>query len=133
MYGYPHNHPLTLISALPRERAPDGDGSLRSDLEPPHRLIRPRSISTPRALARGGQVVRPLAELRHQRGEGAAQVLSTALLPLQHRITSALQLGPHVVGLQQPELQEGGAGLGSHSAGTAQRRDAAEAHAHQSV
>jgi len=88
------------ITALLGERAVDGDGSLRPDLESAYRFVRPRSISTTCALARGGQVVCPLAELRHQCREGAQKVLSTTILPLQYGLTGAFQLGAHVFGLQ---------------------------------
>lgn len=76
-------------------------------------------------------MVRPLAELRHQRGEGAQKVLPTAVLPLQHGLAGSLQLGAHVLGLQQPELQESRARLRPDRARTATRRDSATAHPHQ--
>lgn len=94
-------------TALLGKRAADGDGTLRPDLEFAYRLIRSCSVSTTCARARGGQVVCPLAELRHQCREGPQKVLSTTVLPLQHGLASAFQLGAHVFGLQQPELQEG--------------------------
>lgn len=87
------------LTALPGERAFDGDGTMRPDLEPANRLFRSCGVPATRTRARGGQVVRPLAELRHQRRESAQEVLSAAVLPLQHGLTGALQLGAHVLGL----------------------------------
>lgn len=78
-------------------------------------------------------MVRSLAELRHKCCQSTEEVLSEAVLPVEHRFAGSLQLGPHVLGLQQPELQEGRARLGPDSAGPAERRDPAETHAHKSL
>lgn len=104
---------------------------MRAHFESTNRLIRSRRVPATRARARGGQVVRPLAELRHQRRESAQEVLSTAVLPLQHGLAGALQLGAHVLGLQQPELQEGRARLRPDRARSASRRDSAATHPHK--
>ncbi|XP_011345227.1 uncharacterized protein LOC105283840 isoform X3 [Ooceraea biroi] len=81
------------------ERAFDGDGTMRPDLQPANWLFRPCGVPATRSRARGGQVVRPLAKLRDQRRQSAQEVLSAAVLPLQHGVTGALQLGAHVLGL----------------------------------
>jgi len=86
-------------TALLGERAADGDSTLRPDFESTYRLVRPRGISTTRARTRGSQVVCPLAELRHQRREGAQKVLSTTVFPLEHGLAGTFQLGAHVFGL----------------------------------
>lgn len=119
--------------ALPGERAIDGDGTVRPDLESAYRLVRPRGISATRACTRGGEVVCPLAELRHQCCEGAKKVLSTTVLPLQHGLAGAFQLGAHVFGLQQPELQEGRARLRPDRPRSAPRRDSTASHPYQSL
>jgi len=85
-----------LSAALFGERAFDGDGTLRPDLKSANWLFRSCSIPATRARARGGQMVRPLAKLRHQCRESAQKVLSAAVFPLQHGFTGAFQLGAHV-------------------------------------
>ncbi|CAB0038753.1 unnamed protein product [Trichogramma brassicae] len=132
-----HEHGLFLVRQhhppVPGERATDGDGALRPHLESAHRLLGSRRLSAPRAHPGGGQVVRALAELRHTGGQGAAQVLSAPVLPLEHRVAGPLQLGPHVIGLQQSELQAGRAGFRPDSPGAVSGRHPAAPDPHQSL
>lgn len=124
---------LSARTALSGERATDGNGALRAHLQSANRLVRPRRVPAARTRARGRQVVRPLAELRHQRRQGPPKVLPASVLPLQHGLAGALQLGAHVLGLQQPELQEGRARLRANRARSAARRHPAATHSHKSL